>query len=80
MNVTTPATNSRTGFAFGQIEQKSPLAGAAAALTEAVIVPPPAAIANAIYNAVGVHMDVLPMSPANILTALWKKQKEFNGA
>src|SRR5882724_5892268 len=47
MNVTTPATNSRTGFAFGQIEQKSPLAGAAAALTEAVIVPPPAAWAAA---------------------------------
>jgi len=47
MNATTPATNSRTGFAFGQIEQKSPLAGAAAALTEAVIVPPPAAWAAA---------------------------------
>jgi hypothetical protein len=47
MNVTTPATNSRTGFAFGQIEQKSPLAGAAAALTDAVIVPPPAAWAAA---------------------------------
>src|SRR5258706_10050511 len=47
---------------------------------EVPIVPPPAAIANAIYNAVGVRMDVLPMSPANILTALWKKQKEFNGA
>ncbi len=47
---------------------------------EVPIVPPPAAIANAIYNAVGVRMDVLPMSPANVLTALWKKQDESNGA
>lgn len=37
---------------------------------EVPIVPPPAAIANAIYRAVGVRMEVLPMSPANILAAL----------
>ena len=43
---------------------------------EVPIAPPPAAIANAIYNAVGVRMDVLPMSPANVLAALWKKQAE----
>lgn len=37
---------------------------------EAPILPPPAAIANAIYRAVGVRMNVLPMSPARILEAL----------
>ena len=47
---------------------------------EVPIVPPPAAIANAIYNAVGVSLDVLPMSPANVLAALWKKQPESQGA
>ena len=47
---------------------------------EVPIVPPPAAIANAVYNAVGIRMDVLPMSAANVLTALWKKEKESNGA
>jgi xanthine dehydrogenase molybdenum-binding subunit len=47
---------------------------------EVPIVPPPAAIANAIYNAVGVSLDVLPMSPANVLVALWKKQPESQGA
>ena len=37
---------------------------------EVPIVPPPAAIANAIYDAVGVRMDVLPMSPANVLRSV----------
>ena len=37
---------------------------------EVPIVPPPAAIANAIYRAIGVRMDTLPMSPARILEAL----------
>jgi CO/xanthine dehydrogenase Mo-binding subunit len=40
---------------------------------EVPIVPPPAAIANAIYHAVGVRMDTLPMSPGNVLEALWAK-------
>ena len=40
---------------------------------EIPIVPPMAAIANAIYNAIGVRMRVLPMSPGNILEALWEK-------
>ncbi len=40
---------------------------------EVPIVPPPAAIANAIYRAVGVRMNTLPMSPARILQALWAK-------
>ena len=40
---------------------------------EVPIVPPPAALANAIYKAVGVRLDVLPMSPGNILKAIWSK-------
>jgi CO/xanthine dehydrogenase Mo-binding subunit len=34
---------------------------------EVPIVPPPAALANAIHNAVGVRMDILPMTPARIV-------------
>jgi CO/xanthine dehydrogenase Mo-binding subunit len=33
-----------------------------------------AAIANAIHNAVGVRMEKLPMSPGNILEALWSQK------
>jgi len=33
-------------------------------------------VANAIHNAAGVRMDVLPMSPANVLEALWAKDGE----
>ncbi len=40
---------------------------------EVPIVPPMAAIANAISQAVGVRMDKLPMSPGNLLEALWEK-------
>ena len=43
---------------------------------EIPIVPPLAAIANAIYDAIGVRMYELPMSPGKILEALWAK----NGA
>ena len=45
---------------------------------EVPIVPPLAAIANAIYNAIGVRMNRLPMSPAHILEALWEKKKAEN--
>jgi xanthine dehydrogenase molybdenum-binding subunit len=38
---------------------------------EVPIVPPAAAIANAIYRAVGVRMNVLPMSPGRLQEALW---------
>ena len=41
---------------------------------EISIVPPPAAIANAIYAAVGVRMNILPMSPTHILEALWARE------
>jgi CO/xanthine dehydrogenase Mo-binding subunit len=37
---------------------------------EVPIVPPAGAIANAIYNATGARMNVLPMNPRNVLTAL----------
>ena len=37
---------------------------------EVPIVPPPAALANAIYDAVGVRMSVLPMTPARIVASV----------
>ena len=40
---------------------------------EVSIVPPMAAIANAIYDAIGVRMSKLPMTPSDILGALWEK-------
>ncbi|MCH8282179.1 MAG: xanthine dehydrogenase family protein molybdopterin-binding subunit [Chloroflexi bacterium] len=42
---------------------------------EVPIVPPMAAIANAIYDAIGVRMTKLPMSPGAILEALWEQKK-----
>jgi xanthine dehydrogenase molybdenum-binding subunit len=39
---------------------------------EVPIVPPPAAIANAIYRAVGVRMNRLPMSPPHVLHEILK--------
>ena len=41
---------------------------------EVPIVPPPAAIANAIYQAIGVRMNMLPMSPAHIFEAQARKE------
>jgi CO/xanthine dehydrogenase Mo-binding subunit len=46
---------------------------------EVPIVPPPAALANALYRAVGVRMNVLPMSPSRILKALWSGANGENG-
>ncbi len=43
---------------------------------EVSIVPPPAAIANAIYRAVGVRMTELPMSPPRLLKAILARQHE----
>jgi len=40
---------------------------------EVPIVPPPAAIANAIYRAVGVRMQELPMSPPKVAKVMWGK-------
>ena len=41
---------------------------------EASIVPPPAAVANAIHGAIGVRMDRLPMNPGSIMEAIWKQE------
>ncbi len=43
---------------------------------EIPLVPPMAAIANAIHNAAGIRMRELPMSPAKILEALWHNGTE----
>ena len=40
---------------------------------EASIVPPLAAIANAVHDAVGVRMRDLPMSPGSLLAAMQKE-------
>ncbi len=40
---------------------------------EIPIVPPMAAIANAVYHALGARMHHLPMSPGAVLEALWEK-------
>ena len=45
---------------------------------EAPIIPPLAALANAIYQAVGVRMDQLPMSPGAILRKLKQEPGYFN--
>jgi CO/xanthine dehydrogenase Mo-binding subunit len=42
---------------------------------EVPIVPPPAAIANAIYQAVGVRMRELPMSPGRVLKELLTRKR-----
>ena len=42
---------------------------------EVPIVPPMAAIANAIKNAIGVRMTNLPMSPGEVLKALWDSEE-----
>ena len=42
---------------------------------EVNIVPPPAAIANAIYRAIGVRMDKLPMNPGTVTEATWEQKK-----
>ena len=47
---------------------------------EVPIVPPMAAIANAINDAVGVRMTVLPMNPGNVLEALWASDKDKGSA
>ena len=39
---------------------------------EVSIVPPPAAVANAIYRAIGVRMTEMPMSPPRLLKAMLK--------
>jgi CO/xanthine dehydrogenase Mo-binding subunit len=43
---------------------------------EASIISPPAAIANAIYDAMGVRMENLPMNPPAVLAALGNGNSE----
>lgn len=42
---------------------------------EVPIVAPPAALANAIYRALGIRMNKLPMSPGTIMESVWAKTK-----
>jgi CO/xanthine dehydrogenase Mo-binding subunit len=42
-------------------------------VAEVPIVPPLAAVADAIYNAIGVRMTSLPMNPAAVVKALSEK-------
>src|SRR4029077_4991581 len=46
---------------------------------EVPITPPPAALANAIYRAVGVRMLSLPMSPPRIMHEILKHRGAVNG-
>jgi CO/xanthine dehydrogenase Mo-binding subunit len=48
-------------------------------VAEVPIVPPLAAIANAIYDAVGVRMSKLPMNPAAVVKAMQAKKANSNG-
>ena len=41
---------------------------------EVGIVPPMAAISNALYKAIGVRINELPMNPGRVLEALWDKE------
>ena len=43
---------------------------------EASIVAPLAALASAIYRAVGVRMNRLPMNPGAVMEAIWEKEKQ----
>jgi len=45
---------------------------------ETPIIPPLAAISNAVYHAIGVRMNDLPMSPGRVLAALWEKNGDSN--
>ena len=47
---------------------------------EVSLVPPMAAIANAVRNAVGVRMNSLPMSPGRIMEAMWAAGKANGGS
>jgi CO/xanthine dehydrogenase Mo-binding subunit len=46
---------------------------------ETSIIPPLAAVANAVCRALGVRINQLPMSPGRILAALWEKNGGTNG-
>ena len=43
---------------------------------EVPIVPPLAAMANAVYRAIGVRIRELPMNPGRVLEAIWEKSDD----
>jgi xanthine dehydrogenase molybdenum-binding subunit len=45
---------------------------------EVSIVPPPAAVANAIYRAIGARMTTLPMSPPRVLKTIIEKHQQLD--
>ena len=47
---------------------------------EVPLVPPMAAIANAIYNAIGVRLEKLPMSPDRVIAALHQNSDKYQDA
>jgi CO/xanthine dehydrogenase Mo-binding subunit len=47
---------------------------------EVCIVPPMAAIAEAIYQAIGVRMEQLPMSPPKVFKAIVEKRRSEDAA
>ena len=47
---------------------------------ETSVIPPLAAVTNAVYHAIGIRLSQLPLSPARILAALWEKGVATNGA
>jgi xanthine dehydrogenase YagR molybdenum-binding subunit len=51
----------------------------AAGIGEPATVPTAAAIANAVYNALGVRITQIPMTPAVVLAAI-KEQQQKKGA
>jgi CO/xanthine dehydrogenase Mo-binding subunit len=48
--------------------------------SETAVGPPPGAIANAIYDAVGVRINTLPISPEKVFAALQQQRQERAGA
>jgi CO/xanthine dehydrogenase Mo-binding subunit len=46
---------------------------------ETSVIPPLAAVTNAVSHAIGVRMNSLPLSPGRILEALWQKNGTTNG-
>jgi CO/xanthine dehydrogenase Mo-binding subunit len=46
---------------------------------ETSVIPPLAAVTNAVSHAIGVRLHQLPLSPGRILEALWEKEAATNG-
>ena len=46
---------------------------------ETSVIPPLAAVTNAVSHAIGVRLHQPPLSPGRILEALWEKEEATNG-